>query len=349
MIQVFNSSDYIKIDGRRFDILKIILAVFVVGIHTMPIIFWLRPLFRIAVPLFFMMSSYFFFLKQSKISDLQEKKKAHWLFVKRIVWLYLFWTLVLLPYIIYSGEWCNFSLPTFLKVLKSFFISGIFPASWYLTSTVISVSVIYYFSKIFSNRVLLIGSMLAYFFCCLTSNYLVLFEKLPLSVLIYKSYAFVLGKPCNSFLSAFLFVIFGKILAENIFIIRNKWLVIIILASFVSLFVEAEIIAYFRLNLSKVDYSDDCFFSLVPLCLSSFMLLGQNYIIIPFKTLFLRFSSTIIYCSHFTVSSILCSFVYSFQRGFLLFSVVLLISCSLCFLICSLEDNRHYTWLKYAH
>ena len=53
MIQTFASSDYISVDGKRFDVLKFILAIFVVGIHTLPINFWLRPLFRTAVPLFF--------------------------------------------------------------------------------------------------------------------------------------------------------------------------------------------------------------------------------------------------------------------------------------------------------
>ncbi len=46
MIQTFASSDYISVDGKRFDVLKFILAIFVVGIHTLPIDFWLRPLFR---------------------------------------------------------------------------------------------------------------------------------------------------------------------------------------------------------------------------------------------------------------------------------------------------------------
>ena len=349
MKQTFESSNYLCIDGRRFDVLKIILSVFVVGIHTMPILFWFRPALRMAVPLFFMMSSYFFFLKQSKISDLEGKRNAYWLFVKRIVWLYLFWTIILLPYIAYSGEWHNLSFVTFLKILKSFFFSGTFSASWYLTSTIISVSIIWYLSKYFSNRVLLFVGLITYIFCCLTSNYLVLYEKLPASVILYKSYAFMFGKPCNSFLSAMLFVEIGKIFAENKIFLANRRLLVLFFVSLLLLFVEAELIRHFKLNLSKVDYSDDCFFFLVPLCVSLFMLLGQNFISIPFKTMALRHSSTIVYCSHFTISSILCSLVSSFQRGLLLFSAVLLISLLICILICLLEKNRYFGWLKYAH
>ena len=349
MIQTFASSDYISVDGKRFDVLKFILAIFVVGIHTLPIDFWLRPLFRTAVPLFFIMSSYFFFLKQSKISDLNEKRKSYFLFVKRIILLYLFWTIVLLPYIVYSGEWYKLNILTILHIFKSFFISGIFPASWYLTSTILSISVIWCLSKYCSNRFLLFIGFLFYVCCCLTSNYFAIYEKLPCSIFIYKSYSFIFGKPCNSFLSALFFIVIGKIFAENKWFLSNKILIVLLLSSLSLLFVEAEFIKSNRLNLSKVDYSDDCFFSLVPLCVSSFMLLGQNFLTISINTVELRHSSTIIYCSHFTISSLLCGFCLSLQRGLYLFSTVMLISCFVSCLIYLLRSNCNFTWLNYAH
>lgn len=349
MIQTFASSDYISVDGKRFDVLKFILAIFVVGIHTLPIDSWLRPLFRTAVPLFFIMSSYFFFLKQSKISDLNEKRKSYFLFVKRIILLYLFWTIVLLPYIVYSGEWYKLNILTILHIFKSVFISGTFPASWYLTSTIISISVIWYSSKYCSNCILLLIGFFIYVFCCLTSNYFALYEKIPSSIFIYKSYSFIFGKPCNSFLSALLFIVIGKIFAENKLFLSNKILIVLFLSSLLLLFVEADFINSNRFNLSKFDYSDDCFFSLIPLCVSSFMLLGQNFLTISFDTIELRHSSTIIFCSHFTISSVLCSFFPSFQGGLFLFSSVLFISCSVCYLIYLLRRNCNLTWLDYAH
>lgn len=343
------SPDYTSLSGKRFDVLKFVLAIFVVGIHAMPVTYFLRPIFRSAVPLFFMMSSYFFFLKQSKLLSIREKEKALRDYIKRVFVLYLFWTILLLPLIVYTKQWYIFNIETVLKIIKSFFISGTFSASWFLTSSIISVSFVWVLSKRFNNRSLLWIGILAYFICCLTSNYFSLYENLPYSVSIYKSYSFVLGKPCNSFLSAILFVVLGKILAEEKFLVSNRVLLFVFVLSLFLLFVEARIIASYGLNHSKVDYSDDCFFSLLPLCLSSFMLLGQNAFTIQFNTKWLRNASTIIYCSHYTLISVLTSFVCLFSRGFVLFVVASFLSAILSLIIIIFEKKRRFRWLSYSH
>lgn len=47
------SCQYLKNDGRRFDILKFVLAILVVLIHTSQQGMLFRPILRAAVPLFF--------------------------------------------------------------------------------------------------------------------------------------------------------------------------------------------------------------------------------------------------------------------------------------------------------
>ena len=61
---------------NSIDILKIILALFVVVIHSGIDKTVLAPVLRIAVPLFFIISSYFFFTKNAKLQTNKEKNTA---------------------------------------------------------------------------------------------------------------------------------------------------------------------------------------------------------------------------------------------------------------------------------
>lgn len=78
------SNDYIKCDGKRFDVLKIVLAIFIVAIHTTPVTISVRPILRLAVPIFFILSSYLFFSKQSHIESSEEKAYALKKFIRTL-------------------------------------------------------------------------------------------------------------------------------------------------------------------------------------------------------------------------------------------------------------------------
>lgn len=82
-------------DGSVFDILKYMLSVMVVCIHVNKLPDWYNPILRIAVPLFFMMTSYFFFKKQRYSLD-GDRQKNLLQFIKRNILLFLFWTVLLL-------------------------------------------------------------------------------------------------------------------------------------------------------------------------------------------------------------------------------------------------------------
>ena len=56
------------------DVAKFIMAIMVVGIHTLGR-YGIYPLFRIAVPLFFMISSYLFFSNTEKRGNLKYPEK----------------------------------------------------------------------------------------------------------------------------------------------------------------------------------------------------------------------------------------------------------------------------------
>ena len=112
-------------NGNKFDILKLVLAIFIVGIHSTRAGMILRPVFRLAVPLFFIISSYLFFLKQCTLSSWIERYKGLKKYAKRILLLYLFWFLLLFPFTIYYREWyVDFCPDKLITIARSFFFGS---------------------------------------------------------------------------------------------------------------------------------------------------------------------------------------------------------------------------------
>lgn len=52
-----------------FDIVKLICCILVVCIHTNPLPNFFQPIYRLAVPFFFMISSFLFFTKITQVSQ----------------------------------------------------------------------------------------------------------------------------------------------------------------------------------------------------------------------------------------------------------------------------------------
>lgn len=80
------------------DVAKFVMAIMVVGIHTLGK-YGIYPLFRIAVPLFFMISSYLFFSDPDKCGNVICLKK----FCLRNIKLYTFWFIALMPVFLPMG------------------------------------------------------------------------------------------------------------------------------------------------------------------------------------------------------------------------------------------------------
>lgn len=116
------------------DFLKIVLSFFVVGLHCSFLIdvntdayfATVHGLFRLGVPIFLIISGYYFF----NISDKESFKK--WIF--RIGSLYLIWM------IFYSPFWVKLAHPVYTLFT---FLNGYY-VLWYLSGTLISGLIVYY-------------------------------------------------------------------------------------------------------------------------------------------------------------------------------------------------------------
>ena len=348
------SNEYVKVDGDRFDVLKFILALCIIGIHT-DLSYVLKPIFRLAVPLFFMMTSYFFFLKQDRLESLEAKKSELKKYCKRILQLYLFWFILLLPLTVFFNKWYVGAGPGLLvDVLQSFMFGNTFKASWFLMASLLGIVLVWYLSRWFKFGTMIIIGIVLYAFCCLTSNYYHLCEHIPYFTEFFDGYMSVFKRPYHSFPVAFVFVAVGKYLAEHRALISNRNLVWAIIISAVFLVGEFILIQ----NNHWVN-RDDCYFALLPLSVALFMLIGQNHVKVTANAMKLRKYSTIIFCSHYSIALIVLHLlkgvmpqvkVLSFDIcNLLVFAITLGVCLVLCRLLLWLETQDHFRWVRYSH
>ena len=145
------------------DLMKFLCAVLVVGIHTEPFTF--SPMLdnafgiltRIAVPFFFIASSYLFFLKPLSLKRLGR-------FVKRIFILYLVWSVI---YALF--DWLYLAAPVNSRTFFDFFIYG-FKHFWYLQATIVSVGLCSLMLYVFRNKKWIVYAIVGFLYIWGTLN-----------------------------------------------------------------------------------------------------------------------------------------------------------------------------------
>lgn len=351
---MIKSNEYIKFNSKKVDILKLLLAVLVVCIHTTKVGVLLRPVFRIAVPLFFIITSYLFFLKQSQLATLYERRRALWRYVKRILILYLFWFVVLLEPTSRARQWFDdFGIDKMLDIVKNFFLSSTFMASWFLMASVVAVVIVWFLAeKKVKDLWLLVLGAVSYVCCCMVSNYYFLCQSIPGFEKAYTSFAQVFTSPYNSFPVALLFVAMGKCLAQRSLHLSTRALCTVLGLSLVLIYCE-----FFFIKYCGTVVNDDCYLALPLLCMSVFMLVGQSAPLeSSFDTKALRACSTIIYCSHATIAyQVGCELrelllnPNSFQYLAFRFVGTFLCVFVLSYTILQLEKLKPLSFLRYSH
>lgn len=336
-----------------FDIMKAIMAVMITIIHIIALddlgivgtlIF---PILRIAVPLFFMISSYLFFSKINIIETYGEQKKYLFKAIKRNLQLYLLWFIILMPITFYIRNYFKEGiLNGILSLMWGFLTGSTFIASWYIMALIIGLIIVFYLTRKFNNKFVIVLSILIYIFCVLTSNYanLVIMNAFH-SLLTYWT-------PYNSFTASIIWIVAGKIFAENknIFyfgVIKQKLLIVLAL---VLLYLEQIFILY--LNSSR---ANDFYFMLVPLCLLLFAFL-LKIDLKSNKAKQLRAFSTITYCLHASFAKVPSLLFLMLGLPFSTFSMsivkwLLTIITCICatFVIIKFEKVKFLRWLRYLH
>ena len=322
-----------------YDLLKIVLSIMIVLIHTKILPNILYPWLRIAVPLFFVMSSYFLFSKLNKENDTLKRKEIIKNFIWRNLKLYFMWFIILLPITLdIKNYYVNYNIiKGTIVLLRDFLFSSTFAASWYIIALVIGSIIIYWCSNKISNRLLLIITVIIYFLVTLTSTYEFSFlgDKLEYY------YHLIIVASYNSFLVGLIWIMIGKLLAEKKIIYRSKLNMIIMIISIVLLFLEWTLV---KNIVGLVD--KDCYFMLIPLVITIFLLITNIKSIFFSQSLFLRKISTVMYVSHLSVIYVLTNYFVIDSRALILL-ITIIIGIVLTIIIDYL--SRWLNFLKYAY
>lgn len=327
------------------DVAKFVLSILVVAIHVRPFdgyAVFFRPILRTAVPLFFLISSYFFFNHHKDLSGLEERVLHIEKYVSRNLRLYLFWMLVfLMPTIRYRQWFSNGILNGLVLWVRSFFMGSTFIASWFIMAAVIATVLVAVLSRYLSNGKLLLLSMIPFCACCLMSSYgNTAYMQAHMSI-----FAQSAGFSYNNYWVALFWVIVGKMLAERTQreTLNTKTLLLLSLLGIVALYGEQSLIVSHGWAAA-----DDCYFSLPLICVPLFLLLLSCDIRIGHAR-FLRCTSTVTFCLHANLQFVLRDYCQASVSQNAMFAIVLIASWALTLLILKLEKLPHLHWLRYSH
>lgn len=282
----------------KFDILKFVMSLMVVAIHTSMLPKILYPWLRLAVPLFFLMTSYFLFRKFAKCDNASEQRMVIKAFVVRNLKLYGFWFLLLLPYTLYlrRNVYLSGAVWEGLKnLIKDFLFSSTFAASWFIMASVIGVLLVFLVSK-WNNKILLFLSILVYIVVVGRSSYMPIVKEinwLSEGLTIYQK---LFGTPVLSFPASLFWIVCGKCFADGTFQPKKVPCGIITVLSAILLYGEWNFVQHLTGSMSC-----DCYFMLPGICLGFFgWFLCQKDIQMK-SSVYLRRCSTVIYASHATI------------------------------------------------
>lgn len=327
---------------NSIDFSKFVLCIGVVAIHTMGR-FGFYPFLRIAVPMFFCISSYLFFRKLNGFSDRLKLKN----FIYRNIKLYFFWLGILIVPTLLLGGWLEGNLVyNFIKFCFKIVLGSTFPASWYIPALIISITLVYYVSKYISDKLIFCFGLLVYIFCCLASTYRGILSEESIAYQMILAYP---GTIYNSFPVGIMWVCIGKYFASDRHLIEKRKLYVAEVVSLILLVVE------YQVALTRHWIVDnDCMLMLVPVCfLLMSILLNVNVQMRDTIPKIVRNLSTVIYCLHGTIAELLKVTVFKGRQtlvdSFELFAFTLCISSLVALLILWLEKKRGLVWLKYAH
>lgn len=319
-----------------FDLLKFIMAIVVVNIHsgifeafkTGTLYDFGCSINKAAVPTFLVISAFLFFSKIRSTDGNGIKELIG--FEKRANILYLFWIIVLTPFVLFNFHKEFLQLPVLdaiTQFVKNYFFGYLFGASWYLGALIVGMPIIFLLQKILNARLLWIPTLLLHIY---------LFNANTESGL-YAWYTENLRTPMLSFPNALVWLTIGFYLSDKRVIywfqqIKNIWYVCILCIYILFSTIMPDYSYLFRLIAVP---------ALVAWAYHATPLLNSN------NCRKLRIYSTHIYCMHTSVLVVLNHLCV--PTTYLRFAIACLICIAASELIIRIMSNKHFRWLKYSY
>ena len=308
------------------------MALMVVDIHSGTADYWKvewisqfnRILVGIAVPIFFVLSSYFVFKKTRK----EKTWKPIVNFEKRINSLYVYWILVLSPVIlaIWHKEYLKEDISTtFLLFIKNYFFAYQFGASWFLGALIVGVPIIMLLKKVFTERFLWFVPLIVYLYLNIADE----------SHFIFSWYTENIRTPILSFPNGLLWLCLG-------FYMTNDKIIHKLLGIPTSIYYIMVVVYFF----AGIIHKESTFILIVPTVVSVIMIFYKSSWNLSVETcMFLRNCSIIIFCMHFSLICTICRLPLMGCKP-LLFLVSAAISFSCSAVLVKLSEQKKYNWLK---
>lgn len=336
-----------SLDYKALDIAKLFAAFFVVAAHVNPfeegfcndIVVGLMA--RIAVPFFFIASSFLFFSKKEiGLNDIKH-------YIKRLFVLYFFWMIFELPFMylrrcVYSEQTSGDILCAFIR---DFFTGNTYEGSYFIIALIECVPLVYFLSKIIPNWLNFIVGLVLYSVTSVCVSY---YHVMPLPIQkIADVFNNVIPAMEVTFFAAYIYVVIGKIIAENPNLISERNispLIPLILIVFFLHYGESFLLlsTYVKMSFSRIVISTLFFVMVLRIRMTA---------ILPYKRF--RQLSTIIFFSHFLYMQMTLYFYYHVTEVLHLnkpmqYLAVLLLSVLTYFVMDVGKRTKLLGWMKYG-
>lgn len=337
-----NLEDFMTKEKNYIDLYKFIGSIMIFAMHASAfqdfgkMQFLWELLSRWAVPVFFMVSSYFLFSSNGGAVTESHIKK----YIKRIGLLYFSWFLYNIPSTLYIRiiakhsytllDWANF--------IKESLLSSTFTGSWYLVSSVFCAVLLYFLKKRLSMKGIFAIAFGVELLCIFSSAY---GNALPEKI---QAVLAFLDFPLNLFGGLFYFSV-GLYFAEHpdaIHKFKEGPVLFVAILSCLLYFLEI----YMTQTLSVYKTTDQAFL-VIPFSISIFIL-GMRSTIPIRNARSLRKISTIVYCAqgNILLAKSAVSKIFGIHSSILLFAFCVVSMAFVIFLVFALQ-KKYPAWAKY--
>ena len=361
----YKQQDFMDRNYNAIDLAKFICAILVITIHVKPfgvplyegsIIDYLnfgvqKYLARIAVPFFFFSSGFLLFKKTSLYGFDMERSLNY---AKHIFRLYIIWTILYLPIVLY-GFFKNSKgiIHSLLVYIRNFIFNGSYELLWFLPALIFAVIVIsLLLYKRIEPKYIVIVAACFYFIGLFGQSWFGFIAPLKeiapqiWSFLIFTKKVIVTTR--NGLFFGFIFVAMGMHLAFYSFSIDRTQAFIGFVLSMVALFFEVVVLKYFKFTRAY-----DLYLFLIPSTFFLFCFVSR--LDLPDSPIYklIRHLSTMIYFSHIwvrnVVSKLLGMINEPLSKSCLVFILTLVITLMLSVAVIKLSEKERFKCLKHLY
>jgi len=288
------------------DVGKFILSIFVVAGHTSPLksisitpnFILIQILARNAVPLYFMISGYLFYIKRGTSTIKVGRftvNEYYYRYMKKMLAVYLIWSAIYLFDVLeryYYGS--GYSLPVFaLAYVWWATVYGTYIQLWFFPSLIFAITMVHLFAKRIGFKKLLAIAFVFYVIGMFGDAYFGVVKEVPVIADSYKTFFFLFNTTRNGLMFGLMFVTMGAMFSEKKTILPPKKAGLYALISLCFLAVESFSLRYLS---QPIDYN--IMLCLIPTAYFNFQFLLGLDLKFKWNYKFLRDSSTVIFFIH---------------------------------------------------